>query len=435
VSLPRLAVLLTGAWSLLGSGPAWAQPPQNPFANLFGRAPERTAREYTKLDFTTQTGLQASETLEDDRGGLNDVPDGLSAGGDASMALNHIRDRFSARAHGRASYQEYLQEQPFGAPAYDGGASLTLRPTTRLTLDAGARYLRSPFFQGVQFAPMDPTALTLPSDMFAIQLLGNEYVEASAGLTSQFTRRSSIGIIGQWRQSRFLDDELGGSDFMARGIEGRWRRRITRDLGVHAGFGYDEIRPVRDDNLSFVNERIDIGVDYATALTVARRTTLSFSTETSMARENDGPRRFRVNGTIDLVKGFRRTWRASIGARRATDFLPGFAQPLLSDRAHASLGGFLAKRLMLHVNADGGRGRIGFTDKRDFLTYTGDARLTVALSRHIGLFTQYVYYHYQVPPDTPSIVQLQRLSRQGVSIGIQTWVPLIDKDKVDRDTR
>jgi hypothetical protein len=425
------------ALSLLVPAIAGAQdrpePRRNPFADLFGRAPEKTAREYTRVDFKTTTGVQGAQTLGDEFREQNGIQDGISGGADATLVLEHIRDRFRAKVHGRGSYQEYRQANPFGAPAYDAGAQLVVQPTTRLSFDGGARVTRSPFFHTLLLSPFDLSRPALPADAFAMRLINNTFYEGSAGVSSNYTRRSSVSATVHLREMRF--DDSRENDFTMRGAQARWQRRVTRDLAVHAGFGHEEIRQRRNAGSPFVNERLDIGVDYARSVSIAPRTGLSFSTDTSVIRDNDGPKHYRVNGAIHLDKKFYRSWEAAIGAQRATDFLPGFGEPLLSDRGHASLAGYLASRLILHANVNAGRGRMGFDDARKFNIYAADARLTTAISRHIGMFTQYVYYHYRLPPDAQSAVLVPRLSRQAFSIGIQTWVPIIDKDKVSRDPR
>ena len=165
-----------------------------------------------------------------------------------------------------------------------------------------------------------------------------------------------------------------------------------------------------------------------------------------MVRQNDGPRQFRLNGTIGFEKRFQRTWVTRLAAMRATEFLPGFTAPVFTERGNAALAGYLAKRLLLEANAEGGQGAVGFGDARRqaaasvgdaprFTSYTGNTTLTFGVTRHFGVFGQYLYYHYQMPPDPFALVTVQHLSRQAVSIGVKTWVSIIDKEKVPRDPR
>ena len=90
---------------------------------------------------------------------------------------------------------------------------------------------------------------------------------------------------------------------------------------------------------------------------------------------------------------------------------------MLTDYASVTLAGFLAKRVILNVNGNAGRGEVGFNDPRKFMSYSGDAKLTFPVTRHLGVFTQYVYYRYQNPPEPETLFLLPRVARQAFSIG------------------
>lgn len=415
--------------------PAVASAQRNPFSDLFGRAPEREGKEFTSVYLRSQMGVQWGQTLREDVHLPDAVPPGIAAGADASLVGDIIRDRYQIRGQGRYSYQEFRQDPPFGAPAMDAAIGGNLKVTTRLNLEAGAHYARSPFYQLLWFAPTQPGTLQ-SADRSAIVLMQNETVEASAGIISNFTRRSTISLLGFVRETRF--EKLPQNDFSSRGGRARWQRQMTKNLAVHAGYGMEEMRfqgPDPDETGKYTSELLDIGVDYARGFEIMRRTTFSFGTDTSMTRQNGGTRHFRVNGHVLLERAFNRTWLAQISARRTTEFLPGFRAPVFSDRGEASIAGYLSRRLILNLHAGGGQGQVGLSDPRKFISYTGDARLTFAVSRHFGVFTQYVYYHYQHPPDPQAMLILPKVARQAVSVGVQTWFSLIDKERVSSDPR
>lgn len=431
--LPR-AVCGAVALAVLVPAIAGAQQRRNPFAELFGRLPERQGVDLTSLDFRTTSGVQWAEILEkDDATGAGEVPEGMAAGADAQLALLHVGDTLQVQAHARTAYQEYRKEPAFGAPAYDAGGQLSVRATRRLSIEGGGRYTSSPFFQLMTPAPFVFGEATPTGEPFIAYLIDNDSIEGRAGITADYTKRSSLTLSGTWRETHFT---LSPDDnFSARGFRGQWRRRMSRDLAVHVAYARDELRQRRLGDSRFMNELFDVGIDYATALPLARRTTLSLATETSALRENEGKRHFRLNGTVELAHGFQRTWRASIGAFRATEFLPGFAAPVFSDTVRAGVSGYLSKRFIFYGNLNGAQSQIGLESSGKYLTYSGDTRLTFAVSRHFGIFGQYVYYHYQLPPTADSVVRLPRLSRQTYSFGLQTWVPLVNKEKVTRDPR
>lgn len=422
------------ALALLAPVVAAAQTPRNPFADLFGREPQRSGREFTAVQFRSTAGAQFGAILEEGFQAPDTVvPDGLSGGADGALVLEHMRDRVQVAGQARYAYQEFRKEPAFGAPSVDVGLRADFKATTRLAFRGGGHVTRSPFFQ-LMWLSADQAGSMAPMDRSAILLMRNHTVEGSAGFTSNYTKRSSIDVSGNWRETEF---ELQPQhSFTAVGGRAQWKRQMTRDLAVRVGYGREQLRQ-RDPagDLLFTNELLDVGVDYSKSLSLARRTSFSFGTETSMLRDADGGKHFRLNGNARLEKRFLRTWIVLLSARRATDFLPGFRAPVLTEYGNLTLAGFLAKRLILNVNGNAGRGEVGFNDARKFISYTGDAKMTVALTRHLGVFTQYVYYRYQNPPDPETLFLLPRVARQAVSIGLQTWISIYHKDKVTRDPR
>jgi hypothetical protein len=422
------------ALALLAPGVAAAQTPRNPFAELFGRAPERTGREYTAVQFRSIAGAQLGQTLEQSIGAPNHVvPDGLAGVATTALDAEYVRDRVLFAGQARYSYHEYRDEPAFGTPSFDIAVRTDVKATTRLSMHGGGHFARSPFFQ-LMWMPADQAGSLAPADRSAILLMRNDTVEGSGGLTSRYTKRSSLELSGQIRDTKF---ELQPQhSFTAVGGRAQWKRQVTRDLAIRAGYGREQLtQNTPEGQLLFTNELLDIGVDYAQELSLSRRTSLSFGTQTSMVRDEDGGRHYRLNGNVRLDKRFQRTWQFILAGRRGTDFLPGFRAPVLTEHASLSLAGYLLKRLTLHLDADGGRGEVGFNDARKFISYTGTAKLTFAMTRHLGVFSQYGYYHYQNPPDARTLFLVPRLARQTVSVGIQTWIAIYDKDKVPRDPR
>jgi hypothetical protein len=406
---------------------------RTPYSDLFGRAPQRTGKEFTAVQFRSTAGAQMGRTLESELTPPGaEIPEGLSAGGDAYLTAEHSSRRLQVDAHGRYSYQEYRQEPAFGAPAFDTGVRMEVRPRTRLAFQGGVNFARAPFYQLMWLQP-DLTSPLPPVDQSAILMLQNDSAEASAGVISRYSSRSSLELSALVKETDFALSPQ--RDFSSVGGTIMWRRQMSRDLSVHGGYGREEMRQALTlGENRFTNERIDVGVDYGKALSFARRTSFGFGTHTSFVRENEDPRRFRLNGHVTLDHRFARTWALQMSARRGTDFLPGFRAPVDTDNAHVALAGYLATRLLLNLNADGGQGTT-VTDPRQFISYAGNAKLTFAMTRHLGMFTQYVYNHYQMPADPLTLFLVPRGARQAVSIGVETWVSILGKEKVTSDPR
>ena len=407
---------------------------RNPFADLFGTEPPQSGREFTKVTFRSTSGAQMGWALENEFE-LPDgvIPEGISAGADAVLSAQYVRDRAQVIAQGRYSYQEYRQDPPFGAPAFDAAISMRFRPRTRLAFQGGANAARSPYFS-LTWLPPDQAVTITPVDRASILLMQNDTIGATAGIISHYTRRSSLEISGMVRQTDFAYSPQ--RDYSTVGGMVQWRRQMSRDVAVHGGYGREQLeQQLTDSRKRVINERIDIGVEYGRSLSFARRTSFGFGTDTSMVSENGGPRHFRLNGNVLLQHGFARTWQFIVGARRGSEFLPGFNSVVYTDSGHAVLAGYLAKRVILNLNAQGGQGQAGLSDPRKFISYTGSAKVTFALTRHFGMFTQYAYYHYQMPANPDALFEVPKGARQSVAIGVEAWAPIFNKEKVTRDPR
>ena len=426
---------LTIAVLVLAPSLAAAQGLAGPFGGLFGRTPERTGQEFTALEFRSAVGGQYDAAIADDSRSPESVPQpGTTSGVNAGLTFERRGDRLRLRLNGIGANQQFYREPAFTATTYDTGALLAAQVATRLAIDATAGYRRSPFFHlPVTSAVAVPlSAVLLPGDAYAARRLDNETAEGMVGFTNAYTKHSTLTASVSRRTTRFFTESE--NNFGVWGVQGTWRRKLSRDLGAHVGYGREEVSQAVGAG-QFVHETIDVGLDLAREMSLARRTGLTFNTQTSMVREAGGDRRYRLNGTIALTRGFRRTWAASLAANRNTEFLPGFLQPVFTDGVSGSLAGMLAKRIEWTSAVGASRGRIGFEAPEDFTSYFGQTRLSAGVTRYLGLHAEYVYYRYDLPPGANAVVLLPQLSRQSVSFGISAYVPIFTKVRAPRDPR
>ena len=114
---------------------------------------------------------------------------------------------------------------------------------------------------------------------------------------------------------------------------------------------------------------------------------------------------------------------------RDTSFEPGFREPLLSDTLTGSISSQLGRRTTWFASVGYRRGSIGFESEGDgggrYNTTNAGGRLTTGLNSHFGVFGDYSYYRYDVPPGATVFTSLSKFSRQSVSGGLTVWVPLI----------
>ena len=88
----------------------------------------------------------------------------------------------------------------------------------------------------------------------------------------------------------------------------------------------------------------------------------------------------------------------------------------------------MVDRRRLHARS-GGFGGSGFN------VYSASTRLDVALNRTLGLYGQYSYYRYEIPPGSSDINLLSKLSRQIATVGLSVWLPIINDTRPPRESK
>jgi hypothetical protein len=420
---------------LLLPSAAFAQGNPGPFGGLFGRTPERVGREFTAVEFRTSVAGQYDDAiLVDEDVDPDDVPDsGYTGGGNMGLAFQRQSDRFMFLARGAATYQEFYRTPTYGATTYDAGIAARGRLTTRLEVDGQMRYLRSPFFRLIpSFQAVGP-AVVAPGDPFLTRLLTNDNYEVSGGFISRYAKHSSIRASVAQRRTDFGGAERASNSFDALRADAHWRRQLNRTFALHAGYGRERIQHDAFPDTEFVHETIDLGVDLTRHLSLSQRTALNFYTQTSIIKRPITGRRYRLNGGLQFSKFFGRTGVMQASLARNTEFLPGVVEPMLGDSLTASVSGMTSRRTEWLNHVSVGRGQFGFGTPGKFLTSYFNSRFNVALTSKLGVFVQYVTYYYKLPPTQTTVNVMGQLSRQSVTVGINTWIPIVNKVRAPRD--
>lgn len=428
----RLCVIFV----LLLPPPVFAQG-TGPFGGLFGRRPERTGRTFTGLDFRTSAGGQYEDAvLLDEETPLEErPPSGTAAGASASLNFQRATNRLQLNLSSTVSQHQYLSPQSYGATTVGAEAQVVGDVSTRLSVQTAAGYRRSPFFEALPtlYDPLLSSGIYIPGTVMSTRSLMNDTWTGMAGFTARYSKRSTFHAGASRRETRFAN--APGNNFSMDSVEAIWTRRMTDDVGLHAGYRLETATPQAASDERFIHETFDIGLDFTRELSLARRTSLAFGAGTSAVRERGGARRYRLNGDITLSRAFKRTWGTGVGVHRETQFLAGFFQPVLSDRASAFVSGLLSRRVEWLASVGGGRGQFGFDASTTFLNAGFVTRTNVAVTRHVALYGQYSFYHYEISTDVPSIGLRPQLDRQAIAVGISVWVPIINQVRAPRDPR
>jgi hypothetical protein len=423
---------------IASASPAFAQRADGPFSGLLGANPsadrvhglDLNASMFGSYNRNVFPPSDAAQTLDERL-----KQDGAAGGASASLAYDAKGDRarFGLGVGGSAfQYQAMPDELVVN---YNATTSLQTQLGSRnaLNVSGGAAY--SPFFG---FAPfLDASSLLnnvgplAPGPGFATVAARNVAFDGLLAFTSNLSKRTTLSVAGTVRETVMLDGDA--DDLQTIGAHASIAHKLTRNLGLHAGYGRDHVRYGFTGPESFDNDSIDAGVDYGDTLSFARRTALIFSTSTSAIKYRQETH-YRLNGSALLTRGFRRSWSTWFGYLRATEFRAGFRAPLLTDSVNTGVSGLVALRAKWSAAGGYSRGAIGFDSSR-FTSYSGTSRVDLALARKLGLFAQYAYFHYDMPPGASQLAIVPRFSRQTATFGLSLWVPIVNDVKAPKGTQ
>lgn len=411
---------------------------RRPYRGLFGAPADPTSKQ--SLDLTLSAfGAYDDDLLAADSGtsqaAPGNTPSGVYTGVTTGLAYNRRGDRVSGGLNGDIGVNHYPSLNRT-TTMYRAGGALSARVARHTTFTLGADEVYATQYRLGLF--VDPLSLTGEADPFAtvatdFNLFNQKAYRTSAQgtLSQDLWRRASVSALYSLSEVNYVDNRF---DYGSRTAGARFSQRLSRNLGFHAGY-FREMANYQH-NVALNDRRIhniDVGVDYGRALSVSRRTKLSFSTGTSILSGNTAfttptnKFNYRFTGNADLRHEIGRSWTAALGYRRSVDFHEGFVDPFLSDGVTGSLGGFISRRLRFNSSADYAFGSVGLAGENNgYHSTNANAGLEYGLSRTWAFYGRYVYYHYNFdsgvvldPRFTPT------LDRQGVRVGVTASFPIL----------
>ena len=420
---------------LLCAVPVFAQRAAGPYAGVLGSS-DPDAGQTLDLRGTAHGAWEHTTDSDVAQGDDRFLRDGLAGGASGSLTHTLRSQRGQWQSSVNSAMRLYGNDSDNIAATFAGRTAADRRISSRVSLSGSGGFSYSPYYE---FAPGLDNRLSNAGAFgggfgLATAAERNTSVDAGAGLTVQISRRDTFDVGVRTRRDDFLDQE--DSNVRSWGGNASFRHTLTRGLGVHAGFGRDEVTYEFEDQGPVSSDTIDVGLDYGDTLTFSRRTALSFGTSTSATRWNNDTH-YRINGTATLTRGFGRTGSGSLTYARGTEFQAGFREPLLTDRVNGGLSDQIGRRARWSAQVAYMRGTVGFdsTDSTRFNSYNAGGELTMAVTRYLGLYTDYMYYRYEVPAGSTVFAFLPKFSRQSITAGLTLWVPLINDRRTARDTR
>jgi hypothetical protein len=249
-------------------------------------------------------------------------------------------------------------------------------------------------------------------------------------------RANRFTASADYRHTAYQGDILSRSGLTTRGVRAGYSRGVGRSATFSTGYEYR----TGEFELGPANEhRLNIGADYSRALSATRRATFRIRLSPSIMDipETDADalltgrvRRLQAEGSADFQ--LHRAWQAGASYRRNTEYLPAFLEPVLTDSVSAQVTGLITRRLDVSASAAYARVGSALTGSVNALnqggqmdTYVGTARLRYAISRRLALYTEYLYYVYELRGETLLAPELPpTFNQSGIRVGLMFTFPL-----------
>jgi len=372
---------------------------------------------------------------------------GLFSGG---IAYSRNGDKLQFNASESSAARRY-PDYPLVA-SHGAAAKISWTPSKRISFNSSHEFLYQPWqtlasFPSLFGIPLRFDQPLAPNQAYAsVEGVSRSYYTTS-GFTSQLTRQTSLtggysyqlsaydnsaAFVGPFQWDVFA---VGKGRLTNQSGLLRFNHGVTRNLGWHAGYGYTEVR-YSGDIRGYRGQILDAGVDYMRALSITRRTSLSFSTGAVAVEEANQThyRKYDVTGQATLAREIGRTWSASASYMRNVEYFETIRVPYFYDGVILQFGGLLSRRAGFHSSAGATYGDLGINKDRDgrtrFDSEYANAGIVFGLSRNLAINTDYVFYMYSLnrvglflPGSTG------RVHRHDVMVYLSAWVPVFERGR------
>jgi len=449
----KLAITLAAVGVLAcGVSPAYAQGNQprdsRPDRGLFGNT--KTGAEQS-LTAAGQAGMGYDD---DTLPGQNDTPVPNVAAPYSQLAgsLHYAlrKGRANIQASGGASVSHYASLDGANAASYYSDFGGTFRIARKTTLNGSQRFTYQPLYSLVRTPAISPDAALDPlsPDLGATvieQPAGSTwppylYSDSNVNLSQALTSRVSV-YGGVTHSQTIAGDATPG--YRSGMLMGGFNWRISKDLTAYFGYGYGNAHYASRDGreeTSYRRQNINAGINYNKALSVSRRTKLSFWTGSTAISDSvtvGGSTHFFFLGGANLSREVGRTWGATLSYNHNVDFQETFRSPIQYDSLVASYGGLINRRLRFNSFVGASFGAVGFSGANSgYYNYYAGATLEYGLTEMFGISGSYSYYQYhyekgvQLPEGYPSV-----FDRNSVRAQFVVQVPIFQRRGKQNATR
>jgi hypothetical protein len=405
--------------------------PERPYRGIFGR-PVGDSDHRLTLEATFGAGWNWRGVGEDNpaqSGSGTGSGAGKTSAASTSLVYSLSRKRIGFNAS-NAFYTDYypdysdhkMQTRDIATSAF----YFVPAESTRVTVTQGFKNLPE-FSQSDLFDPDLLEVVPLNQD-FGLTVDRFKRFGTSVEVTHKLAKRSTVDLSVGYAHGTITS----GKKWTTRQFEGDVTHRITKGVDVYVGYAYGEqiytdlvVSNVRDKHPT-----MRFGVDFNRALSISRRTTLSFSTGVAQVHDRaQNTTTYHLIGAAGLKREFGRTWDAGLFYSRNVRYIEAFALPLLNDSVGVAVHGSFSRRVQFQSSIGASSGQLGASGGNSFDTRYGSVQLSVGMTRHLGFGTDYSYARLPSVGNTLRPDPLAQMNGQSIRAHLQLWVPLLSQTK------
>ncbi len=395
------------------------QPPRI-YRGLFGPDPDVVLTSHPVVELRVATFEARGETLARPGEGIDErsLHEGQFYSG-ITTGLSYRRKARNATLNGGIgnAFRVY-QMTGITTAEHSGFGSMELRASRRTMVRSAVGLLYTPYHQilGLPIGT-EPS----PGTDAAVRTDASTTLTGGTSVTRQVGRR---GLLSAGYDGRITTYGSGMPGPRSQQAGLTYTREFAKGLAFRVG---DGIRVLEAGNTEpIVAQDIALGIDVNRSLVASKRTTVTFTTGSSIASNETG-RQFIFTGSGTLTHRIGRSWETAVTFDRGlqvTDLLP---KPFVGNSTGLTLGGFLGRRTSMRL-----RGTYAFGDldvngsSSRYVSYLGEARVAVALGRHFQLYGEHLYYQHRFPFGVPLPPGVRfRNVQHGTRFGLDIWAPLM----------
>jgi hypothetical protein len=403
--------------------------PERPYRGLFGGGVGNTTQSLT-LDGSLGIGTGSPPTVGAGTGPTNVFEGSGNITGSGTLAYELGRDKYTVYATNTFLGDYY--RQPSGnrlLPREILTAALNYRLSSSTGMAWGLTYKNIPDVMASDFFDGNLDTVVSLNQNLGLTFKRYNRIGTTFDVSQRVTER--VGLAGGLSYARGMTTTKAWTILL---YTGTVSYNINKGLAAYVEYkdgGQRNEEPGKPPEMDR-HPRTSFGLDYKKPLSLSRRTTLSFSTGTAgMYDRALDAYKYELIGNVNLGREIGRTWLASLNYSRDFRYIEFVGEPLLGNYVTAGLEGSFSRRLQFESSFGGSSGYLGL-NKEDIAKtdmYFGAVKLSMALTRMLGLTADYGYYRYTLPSHELIEVAPGLRHYQVFRTYVQVWVPLLTQRK------